>query len=331
MIFAKRYFKKMTLFASLLGLFLVVSHASALTITPARLELVSDPGKEIQSQFLVINDEKESRTFYTSTANFESQGETGAPQFVNSKEGLASWVSVVPSITLKPNESRSIPFTIKVPTSADAGGNFAALFLSTLAPSPVSGGQVSVGAKIGMLVLLRVNGNVKEGGGILGFTTLLGKHFFTALPIDFSYRFQNSGGDRVNPTGTVTVRNMIWLKSAVLSANPAQGNVLPGSIRKFLVSWDSAHTDVSDMTPTGFFSHVSYEWNHFAFGYYHARLDLAYGATTGIKSGATTWLFVIPWHLLIVVLLGAILLIGIASRGLGAYNRYIIAKAQARS
>jgi len=255
----------------------LASHAEALTVSPARLEVEGMPGVRVDAEFTVINEEAQSRTFYLSSENFEAQGETGAPNFVPGTEGLASWIDVMPQVTLAPREARTIPFAVNIPAGAEPGGNFAAVFLSTSAPvvEGEEGSQVSVGAKIGVLVLLRVLGDVREGGGLIEFDTADKQHMFSALPVNFYYRFQNTGADRVRPEGTLKIKNMLGMTAAELDANPTEGNVLPSSIRRFELSWGG---DAARATTTpGFFGAAAYQLKHFAFGRYAAQLDFAYG------------------------------------------------------
>ena len=51
-----------------------------------------------------------------------------------------------------------VPFLITIPQNAEPGGYFAAVFLAVRSQKLVGGGQVSVGGKIGVLILLRVSG-----------------------------------------------------------------------------------------------------------------------------------------------------------------------------
>ena len=179
------------------------NQALALTVSPIKLELSGDPGKAVNGEFLLLNEQKEEKTFYASFENFEAQGETGAPNFVPGKEGLATWITAPARITLKPAEQKTVSFSIQIPKDADPGGHFAAIFLSTTPSQEQGGGQVAVGAKVGILVLLKVSGATKEGGGLLEFSSQNKQKFFSALPITFIYRFQNSGGDRVKPDGEI--------------------------------------------------------------------------------------------------------------------------------
>ncbi len=295
---------------------------SALTISPARIELNSDPGGLVSDSFLLINEQENEQTYYTSVENFEAQGESGTPNFTTSKEGLASWVEVTSQITLKKGERAKIPFTVHVPKDADAGGHFAAIFLSTVPPS-TKAGEVAVGAKVGMLVLLRVNGDVKEGGGVVSFSLKDNSHFATELPIQFMYRFSNSGNDRVNPTGEITIRNMIGVVTEHLNANPNVGNVLPNSTRRFEVTWG----EEEPLPPSAsFFSRVGYEARNFAFGVYSANMTLSFGAAS--TSSNSTLFFVFPWHLMTVVIIALALIFFIGRSLIKRYNRWIIKQAQ---
>jgi len=323
--------------------------AQALTISPARVEVNGDPGQTLTGEYTLINQEKVAKTFYSSSENFEAQGETGTPYFVAGDEGLASWIDLPSEIVLGPNEIKKLTYSINIPTGIDPGGYFAAIFWGTSNPQESEeGGDVSVGAKLGIVILLRVSGDIKEEGGILDFKTLdeqklkelkeggadeqkikeLGadeQRLFTMLPVDFSYRFQNNGGDRIKPKGTITIKNILGMTSDVLDANSNGGNVLPSSVRKFNLSWDKAiESDEKTESPFSFIDAVKYQASHFAFGMYTAHIDLTYGDGDGLKSSAQTRFFVFPYQLLIVIFFGLLVLVLL----LKSYNKMIIKKAQ---
>ncbi len=302
-------------------LLLSTSFTNALTISPARLEISADPGTTVKGELTLINEEGYTKSYFSSSKNFEAQGESGTPAFTTSDEGLASWIHLTPSITLAKGQEVKVPFSITVPKDSDPGGYFAAIFFST---TPASGkGDVSVGAKIGSLVLLHVNGIIKEDASILGFSTNNNKFFFNSLPISFSYRFNNNGGDRINPTGYISIRNTLFLTTTKLVANPTQGNVLPGSVRKFNVTWgDNTVTEI----PINFFSVVQYQWNNFALGLYSANLSLSYG--TNSSANTTKWLFVFPWQLVTVIIITLVVVLTLLKKGIKRYNLWVIKTAQ---
>lgn len=300
---------------------------SALTVSPPRIEIAGDAGKTVTGEIELYNEQDTDNTFYFSYQNFESQGETGTPNFVDGTEGLATWIKTDDSVVLKAGEQKKIPFSITVPEGVSPGGYFAGIFLSTTPPATGSGGQVSIGAKVGVLVLMRVNGAINESADISDFMTRDGQKFFTSLPVGFTYRFQNSGGDRIMPDGFITIKHIFGWTSAKVPANPERGNVLPfGSVRKFNASWGNDPI-VADTDHTAFFDAVAHEWKHFAFGRYTAKLDLVYGDNNK-QANAKISFWVIPWHLLIVIIGGMLILYALLRFIAHKYNHWVIVQAE---
>lgn len=316
--------KKTFRLIAIAGLLLHYTLVSALTISPAKEELTGDPGEVVSKSFLLINEQGEDQTFYTSVENFDSQGETGTPNFTLSKEGLPSWITVTEKVTLKKGERVSVPYTVTVPQDADAGGHFAAIFLSTVPPS-LGEGQVSVGAKVGMLVLLKVTGNVKEEGGLLSFIIKnTDKKVLTSTPIDFRYRFSNTGNDRVKPEGEIVIKNLFGIEIARVDANKSTGNVLPNSVRQYEVTYgDQKAPDVS----APFFDHVKFQKANFAFGLYTADLTLKFG-NSGIAEKSLNYIM-FPWQLLSIVLSTILVVVILLLTLIKRYNRWIIKQARA--
>lgn len=298
-----------------------VLFAQALTISPARIELSADPGSSVTNEFTIVNEQDADQVYYTSVENFEAQGESGTPNFTTSKEGLSSWVKVVDKIEIKKGEKIKVPFTVEIPKGADAGGHFAAIFLSTIPPS-TGAGEVSVGAKVGMLMLLKVNGDIKEDGGVMSFFLKQGGRVVTTLPVDFVYRFNNNGNDRVKPTGTTTIKNMFGMTTEELNANSNEGNVLPGSIRRFEMTWGK---EAAIPVSASFMDHVSYEMRNFALGLYFADLNINFGTK---KASNSLYFFVLPWHLLVIIISVLLVVILVLRFMLHRYNNFIIAQAR---
>ncbi len=311
--------------------FVVISAipASAMTVSPVRIELSGDPGHIIQSSFKITNDEQETKKLYTVFENFEALGETGTPHFTKAKEGLATWLRAPSEIEITAGETKTVDFSVEIPAVTEPGGYFAAIFLSSVPPASTPG-EVAIGSRIGSLVLFRVNGDIKTGGSLLEFATKDKKKVYSALPINFYYRFNNTGADRVLPKGSLTIKNTIGLSSAIIDVNPSQGNVLPDSIRRFEIWWRSKHdTEAVPKFPPenqSFIESVKYQWNNFAFGHYSARLAIDYGNADPAKATFSLWVF--PWQLLLVELIILLLLFIILRFGLRRYNKWIIKRAR---
>lgn len=294
-------------FAIFTLLVLQVKSAEALTLSPVRIEVSADPGEVVNTELKLYNDQTVTKTFYVSFENFEALGESGTPSFSSAEEGLATWIYTTREVILNPNESKTVPVTIDVPESADPGGYFSAIFWSNEPPSTDTG-QVSIGAKVGTLVLLRVNGDIDEDGGIVEFGTINGTRFFTALPVDMFYRFQNTGNDRIKPEGDIIIKHMFGFTKAIIPANIVDGNVLPSQIRKFEVSWQSKNGLSDETSSLSFWQNVKNQSRNFAFGYYKAKLALTYGGDNSLSSEADFGFWVISWHLILVILVLAFII-----------------------
>jgi hypothetical protein len=312
-----------------LGVLLYPNSSFAVTLTPTRFELSGNPGETLKKEILLINETENAETYYPSFANFEAQGDSGSPAFVEPHDDLGTWMATdISSVYLAPHQQKIVPFTIVIPKNAEPGGHFAVIFWGT---SPAGGNGVSIGAKTGILVLLSVNGDVKEAAGLLNFNTTDNKFWYKTLPVSFEYRFKNDGGDRIKPAGTITIRDTLFLPAEVLDANPGQGNVLPNSTRKIKVDWVKYEHPSDYVAPTSFFKRfwgdVSYEWKNFAVGFYSANFNVSYGLQ-GQHVKKTSFFFVFPWELILVIIIVFAILYWGGKKLIKRYNKFIIEKAR---
>lgn len=315
--------------AAVLGAFFVFasSPASAITVIPPSIEYSDvNPGEVITDKVKLFNETTSIVQYFSSVANFTSKDETGSPQFLpeDSSEGLATWMTLEKGpLDLQPGERREIPIEIKVPSDASPGGHYASIFFSDQPEAGAGPAQVTIGSRIGILVLLRIQGAINESGTIASFETSDGQRNFSRLPIEFLLRFQNSGNVHVRPTGSVTVRNMLGGTSAVLPVNTGQGAVLPQSIRKFEVSWERKPGQESQ---GNFFQEIGREWQNFGLGPYTANVLLTYGQSNDKTVSSTLTFWVFPWRVLILWVIGIVVLIWLIVLLIKRYNRWIISR-----
>lgn len=323
-------FTSLVLSISLIGALSTLTHlnfqAKALTVSPVKIELSAAAGESLVGSFKLTNEQDKEGDYYVSFANFEAQGETGAPLFTDGNEGLASWMQLLPSeltsVHLNVGETKEISYQVDVPEDASPGGHFAAIFWGTSSETDESQG-VALGAKVGILVFLTVEGGIQEKGGFLEFDTLNGENVFNTLPIGFFYRIQNEGVDRIIPEGNLTIKNILGLNSWQSSINKNQNNVLPTSIRRFEESWEDLSLAPVEMS---FLEKAEHQWQYFALGYYTAELDVKLGASSE-ASIATVGFWVLPWQLLIILGVGGGSSLILLFFLLKSYNHWIIANA----
>ena len=291
------------------AIFFTAKPVKALTITPLRFELNANPGDSVSGKLKFFNEENKPVTYYFVSYNFEAKDETGQPQFVSAANNLAKWINKPGNVTLEARSYQMVDFSITIPKDAEPGGYFAGLFASTM-PEKEQAQNIVLTEEIGTLILFRVNGDIPEGANILEFD-LKGKNiFYSSLPVDFYYRFKNSGADRIKPLGDIIITNFFGSVSKIIKANSDGGNILPQSIRRFEAAWlepagsGGVEQDPNIVRPqkpqNGFWKKVRYEWENFSFGRYSAKLNIVYGYNTQTSVTAKTSFWVFPWRFLLV-------------------------------
>ena len=296
-------------------------NAQALTISPVRVEITGNPGQTLRGEMEILNEQGETKTFFSSFENFEPSGDTGSPRFVGNSGNLSTWLSTNTRIDIAPNEKQIIPFTIAIPADAEPGGYFSAIFWGSQDPKTQEAGEVAIGGKLGVLILLRVAGDIHEEAGLSEFVAADDKRLLTAVPVTIGYRFTNKGDDRVVPLGDIVIKNTFGMEVESLKANESEGNVLPNSSRKFQVIWSKdAPKDIQ-----GFLANAKAQLANFHFGFYRAQAAIVWGSTNKVET-ASTWFFLFPWQSLSIVAIGLILVYFLLRR----YNAWIISRSGTR-
>jgi hypothetical protein len=310
---------------------LFAAPAWALTVSPTIFDQTSDAGKTLTGTIRLTNETDAAQTYYTSVQNFVAEGEDGRQSFLpeTDRTGLAQWLKPgIPNITLKAGEVREVNWSLELPKNAEPGGHYAAMFFSTQPPND-KGITVGIGAKLGVLFLVNVNGDIKEQATVESFRvyegdSAFGGHetsFLSYLPADFELRIRNQGSVHVRPKGVIRIMSMIGREASSIDVNPLDSKVLPSSIRRVRSVWGP--TDLSKAE--GFFQGVKNEWKGFAFGRYTAKAEATFGAANQpLNAQVTFWVF--PWRLSL-LFVGVVLLLLL---GLKAYNRMVISAAMSK-
>lgn len=322
--------------AAVVGIFSIHTRSVyAVTMSPVRAELAANPGQEILSKFIITNEELGTNTFYLLAQNFNAKDESGTPVFSPKKDGLASWMHLPETLTLGPREQRVVEYSVAIPPDTEPGGYFTGIFASSAPPTEKEDGTIAIGSQVGTLVLLRVNGTITEGVDILEFKTK-DRKLFSSLPVDFYFRFQNSGESWVKPIGDLIIKNTTGTTSKVIAANPDGSNVLPKSIRRFDVSWltntgkdvQDKHAERPPEAPLGYWNKVKYQWKYFALGRYTANLSLTYNNDSSTTKRAHASFWVVPWHFLSIAIPAGLFALYLLRFAIKRYNRYIIRRSQ---
>jgi|GEM_PF-169591 len=301
-----------------------VAHADnagqAFSISPPLLNLQTDPGQTVKARITLTNVSAGPMVMSAQANDFGAKDESGSPNIIlNTNKTVAfplrNWIQLPASFTLAPKQARTIDIPITVPKNGEPGGHYGVIRF-TGAPESASGSNVSLSASIGTLLLLQVSGNIQERASIAGFYSANPKDFkkttmFQTGPVGFVTRISDDGNIHIQPTGTITVKNLLGQKTATMRLNGTPGNgqdppknILPSSIRRFQTTLDK-------------------KW---LFGRYTAQLDLSYGQA-GRRLTATATFWVIPYRIVVPVLIAIVALGFGLGFGIKRYNAHIIKKA----
>lgn len=211
--------------------------AQGFTIFPAKLSLDIDKGAQQSSWIRVTNAGDSKVGVLVSVQDMIPTANSGTFNYVPKAPGVTSlvdWISIDKKVfNLKPNESKEVPFTIKVPADTSPGSRFAIVFFATGAPAE-KGGQLSVSARVGALVFLTVPGDFKQTGEITNFRSN-NKFLYQREPVIFKFDFSNTGTVYFEPKGTITITNIF---GKITDTIPVEGQVvLPTGLRTITVAW----------------------------------------------------------------------------------------------
>ena len=316
--------------AGLFGLTLAIllaPSAHAMTISPPNYDYTSvNRGDVIMDVIKVYNDNKDaSITLYPFLQNFTFKAgdeEGGTPVFYDPQTdpygtAMAKWIKVdTKPLVIAPGARAMVPFSINIPADASPGGHFGTVVFATQPPDDP--GVVTIGSQVGVLIMMRVNGDIKEAGSITEFGFAKPKPWYNYLPVDFFVRFENSGNVHLRPTGNLFITDMTGRQVASIMINPEFRSILPKSIRKFTFNWTKKEGGEKQ-------SALWNEWHNFAIGRHKAQLVMLYGTENKMVSGNLAF-YVWPWRLICIALGILLLILFIFTIGKNSFERAVIKK-----
>ncbi|MBI5654315.1 hypothetical protein HZC53_01505 [Candidatus Uhrbacteria bacterium] len=302
----------------------------AITVSPVKYEFDLKPGSAKYGQVTLFNETSVKQSYYPTSLNFSADGESGRQKFSDAKDvtGLNKWFSFgIEPITLGPGEYTEFDWSINVPESAESGGYSAVLLFSNL-PADAGAGSVGVGGRIGVIFLVNVTGDAKEGAEIESFKVIPeGDSLFRStevmtdkLPVDIELRVKNTGGLHIVPKCEIKVTD-IFGRESFLDVFPADGTILPGTIRRFHSRFGSKSATDGD-----FLYNLRNEWMEFTVGRYRAKATVSYGSENqSIVAVSTFW--ILPWRTGLCLGIISVLLVLV----INGYNRKTVSAARKKT
>ncbi|MBU1472395.1 hypothetical protein KKB64_01220 [Patescibacteria group bacterium] len=286
-----------------------------LNISPLITDFSGQPGQSFSKTITVTNYQGIRVKLEVSAMDFLPQGEEGRQDFVPLEEAgpysLARWFTL-PEIPLELAAKNTVDFEvkIKIPDDAPPGGYYAAVFVTQVNEKTDEGKQGSVTyvvPTLGSLFFIRVGTTeeIKERGEIIEFKT--DKKFYTALPVNFLVRFENTGNIHLIPKGLIEIKR--WGKQVdAFSFNQENKKVLPKSIRRLEGSWKG---------------NFGFKERILSTGQYTMEVALEFGEARQLVSRRISFWF-IPLKEIGIAIGGTVLLIVLLIFGIKQYNRWLL-------
>lgn len=267
---------------------LSVENNEDFVVEPGKTEVFLNPGETVTKTISVTNRTNRTLDYKVGVENFVGSNNSESavvllPPGTDTPYPLDNYVQPeVDHFTLEFGEKITFDVTIKTPSDIAPGGHYGAVIISNESPGQIdeNGNEVRSGtqltSRIGSLILMRINGNVKESGFLQSFL-ISGpyKWFQQKMPTSFEVAFKNDGTVHLVPYGTINIKNLFGVNIAEIPVDAYFA--LPDSTRYQTIDWGG---------------------KKFSFGLYTANLDLykGYGSQLDHKK---IWFFVLPLMVLI--------------------------------
>ena len=263
---------------------------------PGKTDLNLDPGSEIVKNLMITNRLGREMNFKIDIEDFTgSDDPEKTVVLLGSEKGPYSLKDYLkPEITefaLQHGQRIILPVRIQIPEDAEPGGLYGSVLVSTDPPETEperSKGQTRIISRLGMLFLIRVNGEITEDGFLHEFKiSEPQKLFYEKGPIPFELLFQNNGNVHLSPYGKIEIINLMGKKVGELEVDPYFA--MPDSLRKREIQWGREQL----------------------FGRYTATLFLNrnYVGEENIIDQKTITFWAFPWKMMLVVIIGIVFLI----------------------
>ena len=185
---------------------------NSFVVTPMSQEFNLEPGKTYDGKIAVANpgDSTSDFAYKISVAPYSVLGEAYDADLttMSNHSMIVDWIKIDEPIGIvKPNETKEIYFTITVPESAPAGGQYASILVTENAQMAASQGlEVNSVFEIASLVYAEVAGETVREGEILENRI---PSFVMTVPVNVGALISNTGNVHQTATTVLEVRNLL--------------------------------------------------------------------------------------------------------------------------
>ena len=194
------------------------------------IERTLDPGQVVTERLAVRNFGRGTAVFSLKAADgyLTDKGRFNMLRSDQTSVDGGTWIRVQEKVTVGPNETKVVPFTITVPRDATPGDHPAGIAATVTS----TGGTVAVESRVGFRVMMRASGTITAALAINNLTATY-RHSWNPLSagtIRVRYSTTNDGSVAVTGTGQVTTAELFGL--ARHEARAEVEEMLPGGSRQ---------------------------------------------------------------------------------------------------
>lgn len=285
-----------------------------LTVSPVSLSIETNPGETTKSEIKIRNNATSSEQLQISIGTFSADANGEKPKILDPKPGdtFIPWLQVDQTpFVINPGEWKTMSVEFAPPKEASLSYYYTIMVKRT---STVKGsdGKAVVSGVPAILVLATVNS--PDAVRQLEVESFRAKDaFLEYLPQEFEVTLKNTGNVHLSPSGNIFLDGQGKKDLAVLSLNPAASLVLPGTSRKFTISYEDGFPVYTvqtegekDIQKTNGQLDRKLKWDfskadRLRIGKFTAHLLMVYDNGTRdvpVESFVSFW--VIPWKLLLI-------------------------------
>ena len=262
-------------------------------LSPMYQMMTLTPGETIDGNFQITNPASETEDFHYElrvepfTASNDNEISLTANGDYNQ---IVDWITIYePEGTVHPNSVKEVRFSIAVPESAAAGGQYASIVVSSKAEEdPSKDIDIQEVYEMAHLIYADVAGDTKRGGDI---TDVSVPGFLFSGKITGSAKIKNLGNVHSRATHTLQIFPLFSSEEVYTNEEkPETTFIMPGNIRQTSISWDE--------TPSA--------------GIFHVIYNVEY---EGVKSTVDKYVIICPiWLLFVIVFLIVLIAIRIVGK-----------------
>lgn len=213
------------------------AHAASggLTISPTSADISLKPGESYKGQMLVINQGEIDVSYKVFASPYSVSGEEYKPYFspIPGATDVTKWFTFgAKGSLLKIGNQDTIPYTVTVPRGTGAGSYFATIFAQT---EDKGSSGVITRKRVGMVVYLKVEGNVTEKGGVSTWSV----PWVQEAPFRADLKLSNTGSVHYRAKVNVRVSDLFGGVKLKYTRDPV---VLPQKVRDIPVEWQNGAT-----------------------------------------------------------------------------------------